>query len=104
MKKLISKINGKVVLLWMSDHAPESSDTCDLEGSDPLFIGQSMIDELRPFVAGIGEVIVSADEIAAGQEGLKFSDLETPATAGMLGTIAQDRAADVLEELLTPLL
>ncbi|HGG05551.1 MAG TPA: hypothetical protein ENK28_08835 [Aliiroseovarius sp.] len=104
MKNLISKIEGRVVLLWMSDRAPEARQNCSLESGDPLFIGQEMIDELLPFVSGLAEVIVSAEEIAEGQKDLVFAETEAPATAGMLGSIAQEKAADVLEEILTPLL
>lgn len=104
MKQLISKIDGRVVLLWMADHAPHKTNDCGLDGSDPLFVGQEMIDQLRPFVAGYGQVVVSAEEIQAGQEELQFSEIEAPATAGMLGTLAHEKAAEVLEELLTDLL
>ena len=104
MKHLISKVDGKIVMLWMADHAPDVAGENGLEGSDPLFVDQKMIDELRPFVAGYGEIVVGPEEIEAGQAEMQFSEIEAPTIAGMLGSIAQEKAADVLEELLTPLL
>lgn len=104
MKNLISKVDGRVVLLWMSDHTPEEDTSCGLDASDPLLVGQGMIDQLRPFVAGYAEIVVSAEEIAEGQQGLCFSEIEAPATAGMLGTIAQEKTADALHGILKQVL
>ncbi|MCP5037244.1 MAG: hypothetical protein GY945_06550 [Rhodobacteraceae bacterium] len=104
MKNLIAKIEGRVVLLWMADHAPQAVEKCSQQWSDPLFVGQEMIDELLPLTAGYGEVVVSAKEIRAGQEALRFTETEAPATTNILGSVAQERAADVIQELLTPML
>ncbi len=104
MKTLISKVDGRVVLLWMSDHSPEDDTASGVDGSDPLFVGRDMIDELLPFIAGYVEIVVSEEEISAGQAGLRFSETEAPATVGMLGTIAQEKAADALQEVLASLL
>lgn len=102
MKTLISKIDGKIVLLWMADHAPESCASCSIDGSDPLFVGEEMINELRPFVAEVVEVDVTADEIDAGRDGLVFTELEEPATRSMLGAVAHARVADALQQALRP--
>ncbi len=104
MKKLISMIDGKIVLLWLADHAPHAVDDCGFDGVEPMFIGREMIDQLRPFVAGYGEVVVSAQEIEDGKSEMLFSEIEAPATAGMLGAIAQEKTAEVLEGLLTKIL
>ncbi len=102
MKTLISKIDGKIILLWMADHAPETCASCSIDGSDPLFVGEEMINELRPFVAGVVEVEVSRAEIDAGHGDMVFTDMEEPAARGMLGPIAHERVADALEEILRP--
>ena len=104
MKTLISKIDGKIVLLWMADHAPAGSESSSIQGSDPLFVGGEMINELRPFVTGVAEVHVTQAEIEAGREGMVYSELEEPAARAMLGTVAHARAADSLEAALRPLL
>lgn len=104
MKKLIATIDGPVILLWMADHAPYAVDDCALDGVDPMFIRREMIDQLRPFIAGYGEVVVSAQEIEDGKSEMRFSEIEAPATDGMLGSIAQEKAADVLEKLLVKIM
>ncbi|WP_300515965.1 DUF6473 family protein [Aliiroseovarius sp.] len=102
MKTLISKIDGKIVLLWMADHAPAGSESSSIQGSDPLFVGGEMINELRPFVTDVVEVRVTQAEIEAGHEGMVYSELEEPAARAMLGTVAHARAADSLEAALRP--
>ena len=102
MKTLISKIEGKIVLLWMADHAPEGCASCSIDGSDPLFVGEEMINELRPFVTGVVEVDVNQAEIEAGREGMVYTDLEEPAARGMLGAVAHARVAEALEAALRP--
>lgn len=102
MKTLISKIEGKIVLLWMADHAPESCASCSIDGSDPLFVGEEMINELRPFVTGVVEVDVTQADIEAGREGMVYTDLEEPAARGMLGAVAHARVAEALETVLRP--
>ncbi len=104
MKTLISKVNGKIVLLWLADHAPGATDDAGLDGSDPLFVGQGMINELRPFVSGLVEVNVHADEIAAGLDGMVFTEMEQPAAQEMLGCVAHRNVAVALEETLRSLL
>ena len=102
MKTLISKVDGKIVLLWMADHAPESCASCTIEGPDPLFVGEEMINELRPFVTGVVEVEVNQAEIEAGRDGMVYTDLEEPAARGMLGAVAHARVAEALEVALRP--
>ncbi len=104
MKTLISKIESKVILLWMADHAPQSCARSSVDGTDPLFVGEEMINELRPFVNGVVEVEVTPDEIEAGRDGMVFTDLEEPATRGMLGAVAHARVAEALTEALRPYL
>ncbi len=104
MKTLISKIESKVILLWMADHTPQSCARSSVDGTDPLFVGEEMINELRPFVSGVVEVEVTPDEIAAGREDMIFADLEEPATRCMLGAVAHARVAEALTSALRPYL
>ena len=102
MKTLISKVDGKIVLLWMADHAPEGCASCSIDGSDPLFVGEEMINELRPFVTGVVEVDVTQADIEVGRDGMVYTDLEEPAARGMLGAVAHARVAEALETVLRP--
>jgi len=102
MKSLIARIGGNVVLLWVSDHTPCSQEDSDPSGSDPLFVGKGMIDELRPFVMDVVEVVVTKDEMAAGLDEMVFSDLEEPAARELLGGVAHRKVAEALTEVLRP--
>jgi len=103
MKTMISRIEGKIVLLWLSDHGIADGGKEGIHGTDPMFVTQSMIDEISPFVHEVAEVVVSADEILEGQQDLIYSEMDAPAAQQMLGTIAQKEAAMALTEILSEL-
>ncbi len=102
MKGLIARLEGRVVLLWMADHAPEEAPAYSPEAPDPLFLDAQMIDTLRPLLAGLAEVVVSPAEIAEGRLGLIHAEVEAPAAETSLGLVAQSRAAETLERVLAP--
>ncbi len=103
MKGLISRLEGRVVLLWLANHAPDDAPKYAPDAADPLFIDADMIEELRPQVAGLAQVVVSRQEIADGQADLLYDEMEAPAARASLGVVAQRRAADALEEVLAGL-
>ncbi len=104
MKTLVSGIESDVVLLWLSDHPPEACVTRTTDGGDPLFVDRVMLREVSAYAAGVVEVVVSREEIAAGHERLVFGALEEPAAREMLGTVAHEKAAAALHSALAPLL
>lgn len=93
MKALMSRIEAPVILLWLSDHDAESCTTCTTEGTEPLFVDRKMLEAVAPYAAGQVDVVVGPDEIAAGQDGLVYGDLEEPAAREMLGLVAHEKAA-----------
>ena len=96
MKTLITRIDSKVHLLWMSDRSPDDARPVAFDGHDPLFVDRAMLNELAPMVAGTTEVAVTADEVAQGMDEMVFSEIETAAARGMLGPVAHRRAAEAL--------
>ncbi len=104
MKRLISQLDGKVVLLWLADHAPGEAQPYRPDNPDPLFVDRDMLDQLRPFVKEIAEVVVSPAEIEAGREDLIHGEVEAPAAREVLGSVAQQKAADALAKVVAPLL
>ncbi len=100
MKTLVSHIESPVVLLWLADHSPDEATSCTVEGTDPLFVDREMLQEVMPYVADTVEVVVSPQEIEAGFTGLVYSEMESPAARGMLGTLAHERAAGALVPVL----
>ena len=104
MKGLINRLDGKVVLLWLADHAPGDARAYAPDAPDPLFVDAEMLNEVRPMVAGMAEVVVSRAEIEAGRAGLIHDEIDAPAAQASLGVVAQARAAEALEQVLEPLL
>lgn len=104
MKRLISRFDGNVVLLWMADHAPGAPVAFTPQSPDPLFIDQEMVEALRPFVKGVAEVVVDQTEKLQGRAGLVHGEVEAPIAAELLGTVAHEKAAAALEEIIAPLL
>jgi len=102
METMVEKLHGDVVLLWLSDHAPDDGAACDAIAGDPLFVNREMVEGLRPLVKDVVEVVATKDEIATGYELMVHSDLDAPAAREMLGPVAHAGAAGVLREALMP--
>lgn len=96
MRTMLSKVQTKVVLLWISDHSPDDVEACNTLGTDPLFVDRGMLEELRGSVKDIVEVVGTPEEIDAGYERMVFSDLDAPSAREMLGPIVHEKAAIAL--------
>ncbi|MCK0140913.1 DUF6473 family protein [Aliiroseovarius sp. F20344] len=101
MKALLSRLDTRVTLVWLAGHAIASSAADEAFGSDPLFVDQDMVDNVRPFVRDLVEVVVTPNEIAKGQVGLIHSEMDAPMAQKMLGTVAHERVAMELEQALS---
>lgn len=99
MRLMLKQISGRSIVLWFSDHAPQSQDATvndgDLSG-DPLFITREMMDEVRALATHVVEVVASPEACAAGTDGMVFAEMESVAAAEMLGPGAHAEAADAL--------
>ncbi len=104
MKLLLGKIEGKTVLLWLSDHAPEDSATSDGLGREPTFVDRRMIEEIRPYVTEVVEVVASEAALAQGTEGMMFSSMQQPVAQELMGPAAHKEAAQALLEPLSRLI
>ncbi len=103
MKLLLRQLKENVILLWFSDHLPVANDNAvaapDVE-SDPIFITRAMVEDLRDHAACYVEVCASEAALAAGTQGMVFSEMETVAAGHMLGPKAHGEAAVALGEML----
>lgn len=107
MKLLLKKVRGKVVLVWFTDHAPlaEADDGIDpATGRSPLFVTREMLNDLVPDAAAHVEVVATAEAMAAGTEGMVFSQMEAMAAAEMLGPKAHGELAKELGPVIQGLL
>lgn len=103
MQKLIGRIGGPVVLLWLSDHAPDAPVDDPLAHGNGLFIDAGMIDALRPIVAGVVEVVADAEERRQGFEQMVFGEMDAAAATEMLGPVVHKRAAQRVAEFIRTL-
>lgn len=85
MELLLSKISGRVVLLWMSDRTPLREPMGDDLGVDPLFVDAQMIDALSPRLDGYVEVVVPWELRAMGTAGMMYPELERGIAQEMYG-------------------
>lgn len=99
MKDLLSRLDKRATLVWMADHQIGALPDDEL-ASDPLFVDHTMIKDIRPFVRDLVKVVLTPDEIAAGQQRLVHSEMDAAAAGMMLGTLAHERAAKKLADSL----
>ncbi len=96
MELMLSKISGKVILLWVSDRAPGSQPSGRELGGDPLFVDNEMIEALRAKVHDYVEVVVPAELRAMGTLGMLFPQLETAMAQEMYGPAVHAHVAEKL--------
>ncbi|SLN18744.1 hypothetical protein AQS8620_00404 [Aquimixticola soesokkakensis] len=104
MKSMLTKIQGRVILLWLSDHSPDDFEATQAIGSDPVFVNREMLDALRPHVKDIVEVVATQKMIEAGYKELIYADLDAPAAQEMLGQVVHREVADKLAHAIKKLI
>lgn len=104
MKLLLEKIEGKTILLWFADRRPEEAPESGGLGREPLFVDRRMIEEIRPFVTEVVEVVPSAGALAQGTKGMIFPSMEEPAAHELMGAAAHEEVAQALLEPLSRLI
>lgn len=85
----------KKILLWVSDRPPEFRGLSNSFGGEPLFIDRSMIEQLRPHVDQVVQVIISRS-MARNTDGMKFPPLEENAAVQIIGPDVHAMVADHL--------
>ncbi len=96
MKSLVARIESPMVLLWLSERSIADPNTHGILGDDLVLVDEDMVNEVRPFVQDVVEVVVSPDDIQLGREELVYPEMDKAAANAMLGAVAHDLAADAL--------
>ncbi len=104
MKLLLEKIEGKTVLLWVSDRTPDQPSIQNGLGCDPLFVDRAMIEAIRPVVTEVIEVVPSTAALSSGTNGMIYPPMEEPAAREMLPLTAHAELAKALVEPLKRLM
>lgn len=97
MRALIAQASGPVVLLWFAARAPEQAPTSEHFANDPVMVDRAMLEQLRPHVADIVEVVGEHGHA----DGMSFAPLDAFSARDMLGVDAHIAAAKALR---TPIL
>ena len=100
MRSLINTIGGRIVLLWMADHAPYSNAQGGTICRDPMFVDRAMLNAIAAPNTHLIEIVVPPEDIARGMQTTVFEHTEDPTAFAMLGPVAHHRAADQLAQVL----
>ena len=100
MQLLMSRIEGRVVLLWLSAHSLDDTAKAGDLNSEPAFVDREMIGRVSNQVSDLVEVVATQPEIDAGRHRMAFTALEEIIASEMLGPVAHETAAWRLQEIL----
>lgn len=101
MDSLLSMIKTRVILMWVSQRAPE--DPCE-QDIEPLHVNKAMMDRVTPNTTEYLEVRLSKEAAADPTDGMIFSQTEAAAAREMIGPLAHREVADALLPLLRSML
>ena len=93
MHRILSCIDGKVILLWMSDRHPDDPSIWP-NGPAPLFVTKAMLDGLAGEVAAIVEVVAGTE--VDRLEGKQFAVRERQAALAAPGPLQHVKVAEKL--------
>ncbi|MDP3341698.1 DUF6473 family protein [Frigidibacter sp.] len=95
MKLLLDRIEGKTVLLWLTDHRTDGS-APDPLGPAPHLVDEDMVATIRPFATDLVRVDPAPAARDAGTEGMVFAPLDEPVARLMAGpSVHAQVAADL---------
>lgn len=100
MRSWMETLECRKVLLWLSEREPEDDDLA----VDPLFVDRRMLEQVRPFVDDIVEVVHLPPAEQFHTEGMVFSELEAQAARQTPGVAVHIEAAAALVPLLEGLI
>jgi hypothetical protein len=96
MGRLLHRLRGRAVLLWVSGHAADAARAVLDPSGDPVLVDRAMLEAVRPLAAELVEVVISPAARARGTEGMRFGPLEAPAAEGVPSCAAHAEVAEAL--------
>jgi len=100
MRLLLRTMAHKPLLLWL--RYPADSDA--LLGADPLLVGRSMLNRLKPDIAGIIEIAVERTGEPGELDKMRFGQMQAPAASHMIGPDTHSAIASQLAGVLSEFL
>ncbi len=104
MRSLVRAIDGPVILLWAADHPPFSAAAGGSIARPPQFVDRAMLDAVLDDADHLVEVVIGANEVAAGYEKTLLSPKDIVAAAATLGPVAHRRIATAVTPVLSAML
>lgn len=101
MTSLLSRISGRIILLWASERSPEDDNQF---GVEPMHVTRDMLNHVQEHVTTYVEVCLPAQKESERCAGMVFSDLDAPAAKEMIGLDAHAQIAMQLEPALQGML
>lgn len=99
MRNMIGQIGPRVMLLWFSKDDMTDEPWQEREkplAVDPLFITESMVDQLRDLVMDVVVARPSESALKEGTRGMVVPPMQTQAATDMLGVKAHEEAKETL--------
>lgn len=104
MTLLLSRLPGKVILLWMSDTPPPPPTRRADLAQNPMLVDTEMVAAVRGTKTAYVEAVISPAALSQGIDGMAFAPMEAPAAAGLPGPAAHREVADLLLPMIHKLL
>jgi len=104
MRRFLSEVGRHTILLWFADRLPSDAawdDRAEPFRADPMFVTRRMIDGLRGLVRSVVVVQPTARAMAAGTDGMIFSERQAEAASALMGVAAHAEAAEAVAGALT---
>ena len=92
MSQLISRLQGKVILVWFANQLPERQIT----ENEPFFVTRRMLDRVKAKAMGCVEIAFSDEVSTLGTEGMHFLGHEHEAAKKMPNPMAHQEIATAL--------
>lgn len=96
MRKLLARVGGRKILLWIGEEAPGDGTVLSARAPDPLFVSREMIETLRPFVSDVVVVVEDPDARAAGTAGMVFDPADAAIAATTTNAAIHRQVAEAL--------
>ena len=100
MSQLLERIQGRVLLMWLSDRRPEDAEQ---DWREPMHVTRDMIDHVTPLATDYIEIVLPDAVQSAGVEGMVFNEMEHPAAQEIMGPLGHRLVAEALAPVIEKL-
>jgi hypothetical protein len=103
MRALLTALDRRAMLLWVSDTAPGAPLARPDLGRDPALVDRDMVEAILPLAREMLSVVISPEALARGVNGMDFGPMDGPAARHVPGPAVHREVATALSERLLQL-